>query len=236
MALQWLQNYWTKEGAGISKDAPKRKGLALFAEILGREWWEMVKLNILFLLASLLVVTIPAAIFAMASVSRSFVEDRNVYLLRDFVDGLKRYWLRATAWGLISGAGLGLGIHAVKTYGTATAENLVYAAPLMISLCATLFLLVMACQFMVISVCAERSLSETVRLAALATLVKPLPLLGALLFVCALWLAHILFYPVSVFMPAAINFSLGMFAIVFGAHRAAMQVLALPQGTSQHMT
>ncbi|MGO8352290.1 hypothetical protein ACC790_37800, partial [Rhizobium johnstonii] len=46
-------------GPGISKDAPKRTGLALFAEILVRDWWEMVKLNILFILAALFVVTLP---------------------------------------------------------------------------------------------------------------------------------------------------------------------------------
>lgn len=232
MAIQWLQNYWTKEGAGIPKDAPKRKGLALFAEILGREWWEIVKLNILFLLTSLFVITIPAAMFAMASVSRAFVEDRNVYLLRDFIDGLKRYWLRATLWGILSGIGLGLGAYATMTYGAATATNLAYVVPLTVSLCVTLFLLVVACQFMVLSVCEDRRAMQTARLAAIAALVKPLPVLGALLFVCGLWLAHILLYPVSVFMPAAFNFSLGMFAIIFGAHGAAMQVLALPKGNA----
>ncbi|MNE99727.1 hypothetical protein D3C80_1984500 [compost metagenome] len=41
-------------------------------------------------------------------------------------------------------------------------------------------------------------------------------------------MAHIAFYPVSVFMPATLNFSLGLFAITFAAHRAAVMVLALP--------
>lgn len=230
MAIQWLQNYWTKEGAGISKDAPKRKGLGLFTEILGREWWEIVKLNILFLLTSLFIITIPAAIFAMASVTHAFVEDRNVYLLRDFIEGLKRYWIRATIWALALGIALGIGTYTSLTYGAATGTNLAYAAALTISLCVTLFLLVVAIQFMVLSVCVERPALETIRLAAIATLVKPLPVLGAILFVCGLWLAHILLYPVSVFMPAAFNFSLGMFAILFGAHGGAMQVLALPKG------
>lgn len=227
MAVQWLQNYWTKEGVGIPKDAPKSTGLALFAEILGREWWEMVKLNILFLLTSLLVVTIPAAIFAMASVSRAMVEDRNVYLLRDYLDALRAYWLKASVWAFVSSAALGLCAYAVQTYGFYSSTDLAYAAPLTVSLFVTLFVAMVACQFIVISVIESRSVLATIRLSALAILLKPLPLVGALLFVGALWLTHILFYPVSVFMPAAINFSLGMFAIVFGAHGAAMHVLAL---------
>jgi len=55
--MQWLRDSWMKEGRGISKDAPKKQGIALFAEILLREWWEMVKLNLLFVLASLPLVT-----------------------------------------------------------------------------------------------------------------------------------------------------------------------------------
>ncbi|TAZ76248.1 hypothetical protein ELH72_27570, partial (plasmid) [Rhizobium ruizarguesonis] len=79
--MQWLRDMWTREGPGIPKDAPKRTGLALFAEILVREWWEMVKLNFLFILAGLFVVTLPAALAAMARVSVALVGDRTTYLL-----------------------------------------------------------------------------------------------------------------------------------------------------------
>ena len=104
--MQWLRDMWTREGPGIPKDAPKRTGLALFAEILVREWWEMVKLNILFILAGLFVVTLPAALAAMARVSVAVVEDRNTYLLRDFTEAFLRYFWRATAWGLALGGAL----------------------------------------------------------------------------------------------------------------------------------
>jgi hypothetical protein len=72
------------------------------------------------------------------------------------------------------------------------------------------------------------------RLAALASVIRPLPALAALAFAASLWLAHILFYPVSVFMPATVNFSLGMFAVAFGVHRAAVMVLDLPNATQPH--
>jgi hypothetical protein len=51
--MQWLEAIWTKEGKGIDKHAPKRTGLALFGEIIASEGWELVKLNLLFILASL---------------------------------------------------------------------------------------------------------------------------------------------------------------------------------------
>lgn len=230
--MQWLEAMWTKEGKGIDKDAPKRTGLALFFQIFAREWWELVKLNLLFILASLPLVTLPAACFATAQICRAMVEDRNVYLLRDFVASFRRHALRATLWGLVTSAVLALGIYAIAIYGGQVRDTLVYAGPLVISLVATAFVALWATHFMVLSVMDERPVLQVLRLSALATLLYPLPLLAALAFVAALWLAHILFYPVSVFMPATLNFSTGLFAILFGAHRAATLVLALPAQTS----
>ncbi len=232
--MQWLRDMWTKEGPGIAKDAPKRTGLVLFAEILVREWWEMVKLNILFIVASLLVVTLPAALVAMARVSVALVEDRNTYLLRDFTDAFLRYFWRATAWGLALGGALAIGIHAVVTYAAGARDNLLLSAPLAIALVATAFVAVLACHLIVLMVMRDLPALRLLRLAALASVIRPLPALAALAVVASLWLAHILFYPVSVFMPATFNFSLGMFAVAFGVHRAAVLVLDLPEAMQPH--
>jgi hypothetical protein len=227
--MQWLEAMWTKEGKGIDKDAPKRTGLALFVQIFAREWWELVKLNLLFILASLPLVTLPAACFATASICRAMVEDRNVYLLRDFSEAFRRHALVASVWSIATGVVLALGFYAIAIYGVAARENLVYAAPLTVSLVATVFAGLWAMHFMVLSVTAEaRHSRDLLRLSALATLWRPLPLLASLAFVATLWLAHILFYPVSVFMPATFNFSLGLFAVMFGAQRAATLVLSRP--------
>ncbi|MDC7744751.1 YesL family protein [Rhizobium binxianense] len=232
--MQWLRDMWTKEGPGIAKDAPKRTGLALFAEVLVREWWEMVKLNILFILASLLVVTLPAALVAMARVSVALVEDRNTYLLRDFTEAFLRYFWRATAWGLALTGALAIGIHAIVTYAAGARDNLLLSVPLAITLVATAFAAVLACHLIVLMVMRDLPALRLLRLAALASVIRPLPALGSLAVVASLWLAHILFYPVSVFMPATFNFSIGMFAVAFGVHRAAVLVLDLPEAMQPH--
>ncbi|WP_105421012.1 DUF624 domain-containing protein [Neorhizobium sp. T25_27] len=232
--MQWLRDMWTKEGPGIPKNAPKKTGLALFADTFAREWWEMVKLNILFILAALFVVTIPAAIAATARISVALVEDRNTYLLRDFTEAFFRYFWRATAWGLAFTLAIGLGVYAIVTYAATAKDNLVLALPLTIALIATVFIAVVACHLVVLMVMRDLSAPMLLRLAAIASVVRPLPALGALAFVAALWLAHIVFYPVSVFMPATLNFSLGMFAVTFGVHRAAVMVLALPMAIQAH--
>jgi uncharacterized membrane protein YesL len=231
--MQWLREMWIKEGRGIPKDAPKKAGLALFAEIFAREWWEIVKLNILFVLAAMFVVTLPAALVAMARICIAFVEDRNTYLLRDFTEAFLRYFWRATLWGVVLTIALGIGIYATATYAAAAKETLAMAAPLAVSLVVTCLIAVLACHLVVLMVMRDLPPLRLMRLAALATMIRPLPALVSLTFVAGLWIAHIALYPVSVFMPAALNFSLGMFAIAFGVHRAVITVLALPIANQQ---
>lgn len=232
--MQWLRDMWTKEGPGIPKDAPAKTGLALFIETLAREWWEMVKLNILFLLASLLVVTLPAALAATARVSVTLAEDRNIYLLRDFAEAFLRYFWRATAWGLALATAFSISIYVILTYAAGARDNLVLAAPLAVALVAIMFLAVTACHLIVLMVMRDLPALRLLRLAALASVIRPVPALAALAFNAALWLTHILLYPVSVFMPATFNFSLGMFAVAFGVHRAAVMVLDLPETPQPH--
>lgn len=219
--MQWLEGLWTKEGAGIDKNARPLTGLALFLDILKREWWEMVKLNLLFLIASLPVVTMPAAMFAMARICVSFADDKNTYLLRDFFEALPKFALRGTALVVLSALLVSAGTYATVSYAGAARLQLAYSLPFAISLAVTLFLILLSAYASVVLARQDLPLSETLRQAALLALTKPLPMLAALGFVAALWLAHILFYPVSVFMPATINFSLGMFALCFAARNAA---------------
>lgn len=221
--MQWLEGLWTKEGAGIDKNAPPLTGLALFLDILKREWWEMVKLNLLFLIASLPVVTMPAAMFAMARVCVSFTNDENTYLLHDFLEALRKFALRGTALVFLGLAVVSGGVYATVTYAGAARLQLVYSLPFAISLAVTLFLVLIGAYATVVLVKGDASLSQTLRQAALLALTRPLPMLAALGFVATLWIAHILFYPVSVFMPATINFSLGMFALCFAARHATAQ-------------
>ena len=71
------QDYSTP-GPGIDPDAPEKTGMARFGEILQLECVTLVKLNLLFLLTCLPLVTIPPAVYAMTYVVRRMVLDRVV--------------------------------------------------------------------------------------------------------------------------------------------------------------
>lgn len=90
-----------KDTPGIAKDAPKKKGFALFWEILWREFWSLLKLNLLFLISCIPVVTIPAAITAANRITATMVRDRNFFLLSDYWTAFKRDFGKSLLGGVL---------------------------------------------------------------------------------------------------------------------------------------
>ena len=66
-----------KDTPGIAKDAPQKKGFARYFEILWREFFPLIKLNLLFIISCLPIVTIPAALTAMNRITVTMVRDRT---------------------------------------------------------------------------------------------------------------------------------------------------------------
>lgn len=235
--MKWLRDRFEREGPGIPKDAPKKRGLALFLQIIGREAWDLFALNLMIVVLSLPIVTIPAVYAAATRICVSMVRDENIYLYRDFRDALRQTWLVATLGGLGFAIALAVSGYAIFIYGQLALLNFVYAAPLALAVAAFVFVSMIAAHFMVLLAVRSMALTQLLRLAFIATLARPLPALAAFGFVAALWLAHIIFYPVSVFMPAVFNFSLGTLAVTFAVLKATDFVLSLPgprpQGTTE---
>ena len=218
--MNWLHNYYFGEGPGIDKDAPKPEGLRLLASVLGREWWALVKLNLLFIAASLPIVTLPAAHYATVRITVAMVEDRNVYLWRDFWSAFRaRFWL-VTLSGAVFGGGGALTIFALQTYAGAAKSNLLFVAPLTIALVVAVLLPLFANHLLVaLATSAGRSLADVFKASAIGMLMRPLPGLAALLFVALLWLASVFFFPASVPLPVLVNFSLGALVTSFAVRK-----------------
>ena len=214
--MNWLTKHYFGEGKGIDKNAPKPTGLRLLAHVLGREWWELIKLNLLFIAFSLPVVTLPAAYGAMVRISVEMIEDRTVYLWRDFWAAFRAGFIRTSLLGaVLFGSGL-LCAQAISTYANAAKTNLAFAVPLAIGLAVAVALpLFSAHVFVALSMGRNRPLSTILKASAIGVLTRPMPGLAALVVVALLWLAHIWFYPISVLLPVLVNFSLGALVTSF---------------------
>ncbi len=214
--MNWLINHYFGEGPGIPKDAPKPEGLRLLAAVLAREWWALIKLNVLFVAFALPIVTLPAAYFAVVSISVAMIEDRNVYLWRDFWSAFRSRFALATVLGVVFAGAGALTVFALHTYAGAAKSNLLAVAPLTIAVTVAVLLpLFGAHLFVAMAEGASRSLADIAKASAIGLLARPLPGLAALLVVALMWLAHILFYPASILMPVLVNFSLGALVTSF---------------------
>ena len=90
-----------KDTPGIAKDAPQKKGFARYFEILWREFFPLIKLNLLFIISCLPIVTIPAALTAMNRITVTMVRDRNYFMLSDYWDAFKRDFFRSLLAGVL---------------------------------------------------------------------------------------------------------------------------------------
>lgn len=117
-------------GVGISKNAPKKKGAALFFDIVGRKIWNLFGLNLLYMLfflplligfialgfltrnyaaaVTVIVVSILAfmvligpATAGLTKVLRLFVLGKHSFILRDFFNGFKSNFKNAAIVGFI---------------------------------------------------------------------------------------------------------------------------------------
>lgn len=113
-----------KDTPGIDKNAPKKKGFARYLETLWREFFPLLKLNLLFLISCVPIVTIPAALTAMNRITVTMVRDRNYFMLSDYWDAFKRDFWRSLLAGVLFAVALGIfGLSTWFYYMLAQASN-----------------------------------------------------------------------------------------------------------------
>lgn len=83
------------------------KGYTLF---LREYWMDLVKLNLLFLVGSLLIISIPASVTAMSRIVAAMLHREKYALVRDFFATWKKEFVSSLAIGVFTALGLGVGV------------------------------------------------------------------------------------------------------------------------------
>ncbi|MCQ2419744.1 MAG: DUF624 domain-containing protein [Clostridia bacterium] len=84
----------------IPKNAPKQLPHVKVLTTLWREFWNLIKLNVIFLLSCIPIVTIPAAITAMSRITCTMVRDENFFLWNDYWKAFRRDFGRSLLAGI----------------------------------------------------------------------------------------------------------------------------------------
>lgn len=85
----------------LPKDAPRKKGMLRFAETLWRELFNLIKLNLLFLISCIPIITIPAALTAMSRVTVTMSKDENSFIWNDYWKAFRLDFWKSLLAGVI---------------------------------------------------------------------------------------------------------------------------------------
>ncbi len=88
-------------GAGISKNAPKKKRIVEFFDIFFNKFWKLLGLNVIYTLFCLPIVTIGPATAGVTKVLRNFSQRRPTFLWGDFIESFKKNMKQAVPLGFI---------------------------------------------------------------------------------------------------------------------------------------
>lgn len=194
-------------GPGVDPNAPEKTGLRRFFEILQLECGTLLKLNLLFLISSIPLVTLPAALFAMHQVVRRMILDQPVDCFYHYRMAWKRFWKTAYAAFLLVAVPLAGAGYGVLTYLRFAAENPLFFLPFM--LCSTVFLVTMlASTYFYPILSTGVPLKKAIRPAVVLGAAKPLRALAAAVCVYGLPLMAALAFPISILYLVMIGFSL----------------------------
>lgn len=107
---------YTKEGAGVEKNAPQKRAWVVFFEIYGRKFWQLMQAGLLYLLVSLPVVTCGWAQVGLTFVTRNFSRQKHAFVRADFFETIRKNRGQALACGLINLVVTGLLLFNISYY------------------------------------------------------------------------------------------------------------------------
>lgn len=146
-----LFNDYESSGTGISKSAPKKKGISLFFDIFWRKAWQLAGINLLYFLffmplflvvsvlmyvhnASLIIllsgaliitflITIGPATAGMVKVLRCYLIEKHTFVIRDFFRGFRANFKRAFFVGFVDCLVIASAIASLAVYPALAAQT-----------------------------------------------------------------------------------------------------------------
>lgn len=98
--FELIKNKRFAPGPGVAEPAPE-KGIKRFLFLLAAHFWKLVSLNLLFLLFSIPVVTMPAALCGMNRVLIKLVREGNCFLWSDFIKEFRAELFKSLPFGIL---------------------------------------------------------------------------------------------------------------------------------------
>ena len=186
---------------------PEKTGISRLFEILQAECGNLLKLNLLFLLSCIPLVTIPPAVFAMNQLIRQMVLDQPVRCFSVYFSAFRKNLGKSYAAFFLTVVPLAISGYGALFYLRYAGENLFLLLPFMF--CSTIFLAALLSSTYFYGILSTGAgLSSSLRLALALGIGRPLRAILAALFGYGLLLAAVLAFPLSFIYLLLIGFTL----------------------------
>lgn len=203
----FFRSNFEEPGPGTDQEPPEKTGPSRFFEILQAECGRLIKVNLLFLLGCLPVVTIPLSLWAMNQAVRGMVLDQPAGSFAHFRSAFCQRPGRSYAAFFLVAAPMALSGYGALFYLRYAAANLLAFLPFM--LCSTVFLVtLLASPYFYGILSSGTALPAAARLSLALGVAKPLRAVLAVLLGYGLAAAAVLAFPLSLIYLLLIGFSL----------------------------
>ncbi len=88
-------------GPGIDKNAPPKKGIALYIELITVDFWGFVGLNMLYVICCLPILTIGGSTLAYTELCCKLIRREHVFVLSDFFDSFRQNFKKGILLGMV---------------------------------------------------------------------------------------------------------------------------------------
>ena len=214
----WQERH-NRPGPGVDKDAPQKKSFVVFFEILGRKFWKLCIVNLLYVVAFLPIVTRGLADAGLAHITRSYAREKHAFIGSDFLETVKKNWKQALPVGILNMVLTALIVFAVSMYyEPAAAGNTMAFIGLVLTMSVYVIFTVMKYYIPFLLITFKYNLRQLYRNARLLVGVgwKPNLVISLVLLVCYGLMALLLLLPNSL----GIAFIFLIYLFVFPAFRA----------------
>ena len=90
-----LFNDYTREGNGIDKGPDNRLRIIVFFDIFFRKFWNLIIINLLYIVSCIPIVTIGPATAGITKLLRNYSREEHAFIWADFIDTFKKNFLKA---------------------------------------------------------------------------------------------------------------------------------------------
>jgi len=96
----FFKNYYNP-GPGIDKNAPPKKGLALYLDLLTIDFWAFIMLNMLYVICCIPVITLGGATLAYTNLCCKLIRNEHVFIFSDFFNSFKQNFKKGILFSVL---------------------------------------------------------------------------------------------------------------------------------------